>query len=72
MSKHPFSPNKEMRQLMKRLHAQGFHIDKGRRSGHLKVRTPCGKHTVVMASTPSDGRSIKNAVARLKRHGYQP
>lgn len=53
-------------QIRRRLHAAGVRF-RTTKAGHLKVYCPGG--IVVMPSTPSDPRSLKNAEAELRRHG---
>lgn len=62
---------KDTQQLFKRLRAQGFTIAQTR-SGHFMIRDAAGSTVTVMPSTPSEGRGLKNAVAALKRAGYDP
>ncbi|MCP4307767.1 MAG: hypothetical protein GY788_23420 [bacterium] len=52
--------------LRRRLRQMGLTIESQR--GHLKVRCPNGR-LVVVPSTPSDTRSIKNTAAHLRRNG---
>ena len=62
--------SKEVRQLIKKLERQGFDVDPSK-SGHYKVRKN-GRLITTLAGTPSDSRSLKNAMAVLKRAGFQP
>lgn len=62
---------KDVAQLIKKLREQGFTITPTR-SGHHMIRDAAGKTVTVMASTPSEGRGLKNAIAALKRAGYDP
>lgn len=62
---------KDIHQLFKRLRAQGFTITPTK-SGHHMIRDAAGATVTVMPSTPSEGRGLKNAVAALKRAGYDP
>ncbi|MEY9842517.1 type II toxin-antitoxin system HicA family toxin [Streptacidiphilus sp. EB103A] len=59
---------KDTRQLIKKLENQGFEVTL--RNGHYRVFKD-GTFTVVMPSTPSDSRGLKNAMAYLKRAGFQ-
>lgn len=61
---------KDVRQLLRRLHRQGFTI-RIARSGHYRVTGPCGG-VVTVASSPHGGRrSLANARAALRRIGAQ-
>lgn len=61
--------HKEVRDLIRRLREQGFEVvDKG--VAHPKVYKDVQLLTT-LASTPSDIRSLKNAVSNLRRHGYR-
>lgn len=61
---------KDHKKLLKRLDRQGFDCRTTRR-GHVQVRRD-GQVVAVLAGTPSDRRSWLNALADLKRHGFQP
>lgn len=60
---------KDYRQLMKRLVEQGFEIR--RTSKNYPMVWKDGRFVTKMAQTPGDGRSYKNALASLKRAGYE-
>ena len=62
-------PDKEVKKLMKALEKQGFECEIGG-SGHPKVYRE-GKFITSLPSTPSDWRSLKNALALLKREGFR-
>lgn len=62
--------NKEVRKLTKELERQGFEVRRAK-SNHLKVYKD-GRYIATMPSTPSDQRSLKNATALLRRHGFRP
>lgn len=62
--------SKETRQLIKKLQAQGFDVEQTK-GNHYVVRKD-GRRVATLAGTPSDSRSHKNAVAALKRAGFQP
>ena len=59
---------RQLRDAGKRALAQGWTIDRTG-SGHHRWRGPHGKPTVFTPSTPSDPRSFRNALAKLKRAG---
>lgn len=62
--------NKDMRQLVRQMRAQGWEVSRTR-SDHLRFTSPDGHSTVYAPSTPSDHRSIRNVVAKLRREGAQ-
>lgn len=62
--------NKDSKKLVKQLGLQGFDCQTTRR-GHVQVRLD-GQVVAVLAGTPGDRRSWLNALAALKRVGYQP
>lgn len=60
--------NKELKQLIAKLEAQGWTIKTG--GGHIKALAPNkADGMVTFGSTPSDYRAMKNTVAELRRHG---
>jgi predicted RNA binding protein YcfA (HicA-like mRNA interferase family) len=59
---------KELRSLIRALEDQGFTVQRTRR-GHWLVRDAKGQAVATMAGTPSDHRSWRNSLARLKRAG---
>lgn len=61
--------DKELRKLVKALEAQGFEVVPTARQ-HLMVLLD-GKVIATISGTASDWRSIRNALARLKRAGFQ-
>lgn len=61
--------DKELRKLVKALEAQGFEVVPTARQ-HLMVFAD-GKAVATISGTASDWRSIRNALARLKRAGFQ-
>lgn len=60
--------HKDMRKLVKELTRQGFDVRPTSR-GHLSVRSN-GVQVAVLPGTPSDWRSTRNDLARLRRAGY--
>lgn len=58
------------RDLLRSLEEQGFTVEHGKRSGHLKVRKD-GRMVAVLSKTASDFRASKNALAQLRRAGYR-
>ena len=61
---------KDVRQLIKKLEAQGFDVTPTK-SNHWLVKKN-GTRVTTLPGTPSDPRSLKNCIAALKRHGYTP
>lgn len=61
------SPSREIRDLLKRVRLLEWNASKTS-GGHVCFLGPDGQK-VFMASTPSDPRSMKNAVAQLRRSG---
>jgi hypothetical protein len=59
---------KELRPLVRRLDRQGFTCKRTRR-GHVAVRAG-GLVVAVLSGSPSDWRSDRNALARLRRAGF--
>ncbi|WP_036828690.1 hypothetical protein [Phycicoccus jejuensis] len=60
--------DKEMRKIAKALEQQGFDVKVTKR-GHISVSKD-GRFVVVFAGTPSDWRSMRNALAAMKRAGF--
>ncbi|MGW4873745.1 hypothetical protein [Streptomyces chartreusis] len=60
--------SKDIRQLLKKLHSQGFEVEETK-DNHYRVRKD-GVYVTTLASTPSESRGYKNALAALKRHGF--
>jgi hypothetical protein len=59
---------KDLKQLLARLVKAGWQVRKTKR-GHIKAISPQGE-LVVMGSTPTDYRGLKNALALLRRKGF--
>lgn len=59
--------NKDMKQLCRSLRKQGWTVERTSK-GHYRAITPAGRK-IVMPSTPSDGRSVLNTRALLRRAG---
>lgn len=63
-------PSKEIKALIKDLEDQGWRVVLAR-SGHYKAYPPDKRQDmVVMPSTPSDHRSLKNTIRDLRHSGY--
>lgn len=69
MNAKQFTTNKDLRVIIEALLDQGWRIEKGN-GGHIKAYPPDKTMPiVVMASTPSDARAIKNIRAMVRRSG---
>lgn len=55
-------------ELVKRAKAQGFRVEK-KKKGWM-VLTANGQGSVMIHKTLSDHRGLNNAIARLKRYGF--
>jgi hypothetical protein len=60
--------HKDLKKIAKALEAQGFEVEETKR-GHLMVFRD-GRLVATFAGTPSDWRSLKNGLAKLKRAGF--
>ena len=61
--------HKDLRDLLKRIEAAGGTVEPSRsKTGHWKVYL-AGVFVGTLAGTPSDWRSMKNALAQLRRAG---
>lgn len=58
------------RKLRKALEDQDWRVVQTK-SGHWRGYAPDGEHIVHLAGTPSDHRSIDNAIAKLRQYGFQ-
>lgn len=58
----------ELRRIAQSAREAGWTVE-FTRNGHLRFLAPDGDGIVVTGSTPSDTRSVKNCVARLRQHG---
>lgn len=60
--------NKEVTKLVRRLKHSGYEVVRSS-SGRLKVKSSAWQTLYVLHETPSDSRSLKNAIAGLRRVG---
>lgn len=60
--------DKDVRKLVKALQAQGFTVAPTSKN-HLVV-TLGGSRVTTLPSTPSDPRSLRNAIAQCRRAGF--
>ena len=58
--------NKRVMPIVKYAKELGYSVNNGRRNSHLRFSKD-GHQTVVCSSTPSDPRSVKNAICQLRR-----
>lgn len=58
---------RELRQMLNRLRADGWHITLSRR-GHYRCHSPTGE-TVFCPGTPSDHRALANMRGKFRRAG---
>lgn len=61
--------NKDLKSLLKALEAQGFDVARTRK-GHWMVRCD-GRLVSTISGSASDPRSLRNAIAEARRHGFQ-
>ncbi len=61
--------HKEVRDLIRALRQQGFEVQ-DQEVAHPKVYRN-GRLITTLPSTPSDVRSLKNTVAKLRKHGFE-
>lgn len=61
--------DKDISRLLRSLEAEGWGIEYGGK--HVKVRSPKTNKKVVISTSPSDHRAIKNTMSRLRREGYE-
>lgn len=59
-----------LKQLIELAESQGWRTRKTKR-GHVVFYAPDGSNTVTVGGTPSDHRSRKNSLARLKAAGLE-
>lgn len=59
-----------MKGLVKLAEASGFRVEHTSKN-HLRFLAPDGVTIVISAGTPSDSRSMKNLLARLRNAGLQ-
>lgn len=62
--------NRELRELLAELDKQGFKY-KVTKKGHVMIKTADNKPVTTFSGTPSDIRSWKNSISRLKRAGFE-
>ncbi len=63
--------SKDMKTLVREAEAQGWTVEVTG-GGHYKWTPPDSERRIFSPTTPGDRRALKNLVAHLKRHGFQP
>lgn len=63
------SGRKELKKLRDDLKKDGW-LYRRTGKGHHQMKSPDGRHIVVIPDTPSDPRTVKNVRQDLKRAGY--
>jgi hypothetical protein len=63
------SSRKDVKKLFAAAQAQGWRVEVGR--GHFKLYAPDGVGRVTISGTPSDRRALANAIAYMRRHGFE-
>ncbi len=61
---------KEIREIVEEAQRQGWRV-RPLKSGHVLLLAPDGKSTATLPGTPSDWRSLKNAIAEMRRAGFR-
>lgn len=60
----------QLSEILAQLDAQGFTWRRTSK-GHVMVYAPDGRSVATLPGTPSDYRSLKNAIAALRRAGFE-
>ena len=60
--------NKYLKELKRRAEAQGWRVEV---ANHFRWFAPDGRTIIVTGSSESDGRALKNTLARMRRAGYR-
>ena len=60
----------ELKEILDWVRAEGGIVTRTR-SGHYKVRHPKTGRSICLASTPGNGRTLRTAVARLRKIGFR-
>jgi hypothetical protein len=69
-AKCPKAGSRAIEIVLEKAWDQGWWIEKAK-SNHVKCLSPDGKGIVIVPSTPSDFRSIKNCRALLRKYGLK-
>ena len=65
----PTSEQRMLKDIVRAAESQGWVLKEGRK--HTKLLAPTGG-MVVLPVSPSDGRSVANALAIMRRYGFNP
>jgi hypothetical protein len=60
----------EVRELLDAAEKQGWRVELTKK-GHWRCYAPDGINIVIVSGTPSDRRSLRNAIAQMRRYGFQ-
>jgi predicted RNA binding protein YcfA (HicA-like mRNA interferase family) len=60
----------DLAKIIAALEHQGWRVERTRK-GHWRCFAPTGEGIVHLPGTPSDRRALANAVADLRRYGFQ-
>lgn len=60
--------NKEVNKLLRELSKSGAHVERAT-NGHWKITNPINGRAVQITSSPSDRRTLQNAITRIRRIG---
>jgi hypothetical protein len=60
---------KEVQKVVRAAEKQGWRVRETKKGWMLYA--PDGQHMETLHKTPSDWRSIRNTVARMRRHGFK-
>jgi len=60
----------EVKELLDAAEKQGWRVERTKK-GHWRCYAPDGDTIVIVPGTPSDRRSLRNAVAEMRRGGFQ-
>lgn len=60
----------ELKEIVREAEKQGWRAKRTKR-GHWMLLAPDRKSKVLIAGTPSDRRSMANAISRMRRYGFR-
>lgn len=59
--------NKYLKELVRKAERQGWRVEQHK---HIKWFAPDGRTVIITGCTESDGRALKNTLARMRRAGF--
>ncbi len=59
----------EIKELLDAAKEKGWRVEQTKK-GHWRCYAPDGENIVTLPGTPSDRRSIRNAIAQMRRYGF--